>query len=169
MASNSAREYLNNYGILDARREKRFHRTLALIIGSALLGTFLWFYFRTFSDERSVKDFLALLARKDYQAAYAKFGCAPACRDYKFDRFLEDFGEKSPYADAASVKLTLAEPCGNTVWVSVKPPNHREVGLSVDPGDRTVTFAPEARCPGVWRFREFPSRFMSFLKRRPAA
>ena len=166
---NAAREYLTNYGVLDARREKRFFRTVAIVVGSLLLGAFLYWYFRTFNDERAVKDFFALLAKNDYQAAYAKFGCAPACRDYKFDRFLEDWGDKSPYADIQNVKITLAEPCGNTVWISVKHPGEkRELGLSVDPKDRTVTFAPEARCPGVWRLSEFPSRFWSFLKRRAA-
>jgi hypothetical protein len=166
MASNAGREYLTNYGVVDARREKRFWRIVVSVVGSVLLGAFLWFYFRTFNDERAVKDFFALLAKKDYQAAYAKFGCAPACREYRFERFLEDWGDKSPYADVSKVKITLAEPCGNTVWISVRAPNQPEMGLSVDPGDRTVTFAPEARCPGVWRVSEFPSRFWKFVKQR---
>jgi hypothetical protein len=168
MSTHAGREYLTNYGVSDARRERRIFRTAAIIIGSALLGTFLYFYFRNFKDEQDVKQFLSLLASKDYKAAYAKFGCAQECRDYKFDRFLEDFGEKSTFADIRNVKITLAEPCGNTAWISVKHPDHPEVGLSVDPNDRTVTFAPEARCPGVWRISEFPGRLWSFIKRRMA-
>lgn len=168
MSTHAGREYLTNYGVTDARREKRFFRTAAIVIGSALLGTFLYFHFRTFSDERQVKDFLAMLARKDYRAAYAKFGCPQECRDYKFNRFLEDFGDKSTFADVGNVKITLAEPCGNTVWVSVKHPKHAEIGLSVDRNDRTITFAPEARCPGVWRASEFPGRLWAYLKRRMA-
>jgi hypothetical protein len=167
-SSNAGREYLTNYGVTDARREKRFFRVAAIVIGSALLGTFLYYYFRTFYDERQVKDFLAMLARKDYKAAYAKFGCPQECRDYKFTRFLEDFGEKSSFAEIDRVKITLAEPCGNRGWISVKHPQHAEIGLSVDPNDRTVTFAPEARCPGVWRMSEFPGRLWTFIKRRMA-
>lgn len=164
MSSNSG--YLSNYGVVDARREKRFSRTVLLIVGCVLLGTFLWFYFRTFNDERAVKDFLGMLAQKNYATAYAKFGCAPECPAYKLDRFLEDFGEKGLLVDASQAKVTLAEPCGNTVWVSVQSPNKKELGLSVDPETRTVTFAPEARCPGVWRLSEFPGRLLSFVKRR---
>ena len=162
----SSGSYLSNYGVVDASRERRFLRTALLVLGSALLGTFLWSYFRTWHDERAVREFLALLTQKKYQAAYAKFGCAPECPAYKFDRFLEDFSGKSPLVDASNVKVALAEPCGNTVWVSVQSPNKRELGLSVDPDTRTVTFAPESRCPGVWRVSEFPGRFLSFLKRR---
>ncbi len=168
MSTHAGREYLTNYGVSDARRERRFFITAAIVIGSALLGTFLYYHFRTYKDERDVKEFFALLARKDYKAAYAKFGCPTECRDYKFDRFIEDFGDKSPYSDIQNVRITLAEPCGNTAWVSVKHPNFPEVGLSVDPGDRTITFAPEARCPGVWRLSEFPGRLWTFIKHRMA-
>ena len=164
----SAYGFLSNYGMVDARREKRHLRIVLTIVGSTLLGTFLYFYFRTFNDEREVKRFLETLSRHDYKSAYAQFGCTEAapCRAYDFEKFLGDWGEKSPYADVSRVKITLAEPCGNTAWVTVKHPGQKELGLSVDPVTRTLTFTPEARCPGVWRLREFPERLWGFVKQR---
>lgn len=161
-------DYLSNFGVADAKREKRFLRTVALIVGSVLLATFLWLYFRTFYEERAVHQFLSNLQKHDYKTAHAQFGCTDAtpCRDYDFTKFMEDWGDKSPYADVSNVKVTLAEPCGNTVWVTIKHPGQKELGLGVDTETRIITFAPEARCPGVWRAREFPEKLWAFVKRR---
>jgi hypothetical protein len=161
-------EYLSNYGVADAKREKRFLRTVILIVGAALVGALLWYYFRTFFEERAVQQFLTNLGSRDYKAAHAQFGCTEAtpCRDYDFARFMEDWGDKSAFADVSKVKVTLAEPCGNTVWVTIKHPNQKELGLAVDTETRIITYAPEARCPGVWRIRDFPEKFMAFVKRR---
>lgn len=160
--------YLANFGVSDAKREKRFLRVTLAVIGTALLGAFLWYYFRTFFEERAVSQFLDHLAARDYKAAHAQFGCTDAtpCRDYDFTRFMEDWGDKSAFADVSKVKITLAEPCGNTVWVSVRHPSQKELGLAVDPETRIITYAPEARCPGVWRVRDFPEKFLAFVKRR---
>lgn len=160
--------YMENFGVADARREKRFLRVVLMVVGAALLGTLFWYYYRTFFEERAVHQFLDNLAARDYKAAHAQFGCTDAtpCRDYDFTKFMEDWGDKSPYADVSGVKITLAEPCGNMIWIAIKHPNQKELGLAVDPETRIITYAPEARCPGVWRVRDFPEKLLSFIKRR---
>ena len=164
----AGQEYLSNYGVKDARREKRFFRIAGSIAGAALLGTILWYYLRTYNEEQIAKQFFANLQARNYKAAYAQFGCTDAspCRDYSFDRFLEDWGEKSPYANTSTVDFSLVEPCGNTVWFTIKQPGTRPVGIAVDPESKLVTFTPSASCPGVWRVRDFPGKLMAYIKRR---
>ncbi len=165
---NPADDYLGSYGVKDAKREKRFYQIAGTIIGTALLGAFLWYYFRTWGEEQAVKQFFANLQAKNYKAAYTQFGCTGAspCRDYAFDKFLEDWGDKSTFADVSNVSLGLVEPCGNMVWVEVKRPGKPAIGLAVDPQTKAVGYALSARCPGVWRVRDFPSKLMAYIKRR---
>ncbi len=167
-AGDGSSDYLSNYGVADSKRERRFARNVAIVVGSVLLGAFLWYYFQTFFEVRAVNQFLSHLGAREYKAAHAQFGCTDAtpCRDYDFAKFMEDWGDKSGFADVSGVKITLAESCGNTVWVTIKHPNQKELGLAVDPNTRNITYAPEARCPGVWRFRDFPGKLMAFVKRR---
>lgn len=89
-------EFLDNYGVKDARREKRVKQILYTVLTLAVVGGGLWFFFRNWKEESRVKEFLTLLERQDYKTAYALWGCTEAtpCRDYKFERFLEDWGPK---------------------------------------------------------------------------
>lgn len=161
-------DYLGNYGVKDARREKRFYRITGSVLGAVLLGTILWYYFRTWGEEQAIKQFFANLQSKNYKAAYAQFGCSDAspCRDYSFEKFLEDWGEKSEFGDPAEASLGLVEPCGNMVWIEVTRPNKPRIGLAVDPQTKTVGYAPSVRCPGVWRVRDFPAKLLAYIKRR---
>jgi len=158
-------DYLADYGVKDQKREKRNKLVVLTVVGLALAGVLIWYFARTFSEERAAKRFVALLESKDYSGAYAMWGCTDQspCRDYKFDKFLEDWGPKSPYANPADISFTLAEPCGNSVWVTIKTPKTEELGLSVDPETKIISFTPAARCPGTLRLREFPARLWRYF------
>lgn len=159
-------DYLAGYGVTDSRRESRFKLIAGGVILTAILAVTAWYNLRTWSEERVVKQFLQFLSQKNYNAAYQLWGCSAEkpCRDYNLEKFLEDWGEKSPYADIGQTSISLAEPCGNTIWVSLKHPKQEELGLSVDPDTKVLSFAPNPRCPGVWRLRELPQRFSAFWK-----
>jgi hypothetical protein len=161
-------EFLVGYGVQDLKRERRRKLIALTVVGAAVAGLLIWYVARTFREERTVKQFVHLLEAKDYAGAYALWGCTPQtpCRDYKIEKFTEDWGAASPFANAADISITIAEPCGNSVWVSVKSPKGEETGLSVDAETRFISYAPEARCPGKWRLREFPSRLWKFIKER---
>lgn len=158
--------YLDEFGVKDAKREKRnkiiIYSVLALVIG----GGTIWYFARTFTEERVVKRFISSLESKDYKAAYAMWGCTDQspCRDYKFDKFLEDWGEKSPYSKPSEISITLAETCGNSVWISIQTPKTEELGLSVDPETRFLSFTPDPRCPHKRRISEFPGRLWRYLR-----
>jgi hypothetical protein len=161
-------DYLTGYGVQDRQREKR-RRLIALsVIGLALAGLAIWYFARTYREEQIVKHFFRSLEARDYASSYALWGCSQQtpCRDYKYEQFIEDWGPKSAFANPGDITITLAEPCGNSVWVSIKTPRSQETGLTVDGETRFIGFAPEARCPGKWRLREFLPRLWKFTKER---
>ena len=161
-------DYLSGYGVQDSKREKRWLLIALSIVGAAMAGLVIWYFARTFTEERIVKQFVRTLESKDYQSAYALWGCTDQkpCRDYKYEKFLEDWGEKSPFANATENKLVMAEPCGNSVWVTLKTPKSEETGVTVDSETRYIGYAPEARCIGKWRASEFFPRLFRFIRER---
>ena len=73
--------YLDQYGVADAKREGRIKKVLlaaltVLIVGGLGYLTYVVF-FRTWSEERTVKAFLSTLSSKDYARAYRMWGCTP--------------------------------------------------------------------------------------------
>lgn len=159
-------EFLTGYGVKDQKRENRYKRIVLVAVTLALLGGLIYYFARTFTEQRTVSRFTSLLSSQNYKDAYAMWGCtdqAP-CRDYKFESFLQDWGPKSPYPNPSEISTTLAEPCGNSVWVTIKTPNTEEVGLAVDPETRLLSFTPAARCPGKLRLREFPGRLWRYMR-----
>ena len=159
-------EFLSGFGVKDEKRERRNKRIVLAVVGLAVFGGLFYYFARTFVEERTVSRFVSLLGSQDYKGAYALWGCtdqAP-CRDYKFERFMEDWGPKSPYGRTSDISKTLAEPCGNAVWVTLKTPTTEELGLAVDGDTRLISFTPAARCPGKVRVREFPGRLWRYLR-----
>lgn len=174
-------DFLTGYGIEEARRERLIKRALLLVVvllaaaGSAYLG------YRTYPARRQVNQFLEYLRHKDYQSAYRLWGCTEStpCRDYSFEKFLEDWGPKSPHARVEQAQVrrmswracgpgvpymlaTLAArafgergcDCGSGVIHSVAFPDGEEVVLWYERKDRTLGFAPWPAClppPKAWQ------------------
>ncbi len=150
--------YLQSYGVGDEKRERLRKRILLWSVVVIVVGTALFFTFRNWRQERTVKQFLALLDAKNYQAAYAMWGCTAAtpCPYYAFDKFMEDWGPKSPHADARSAHIDDAEACGDGVVIRLAYPNAEPVPLWVTRGTDVIGFAPWPECPGRhWRFKDF--------------
>ena len=158
--------YLSDYGVKDLEREKRNKQIVLAVVGLVVLGGIFYYFARTFTEERTVSRFVSLLSSQDYKGAYAMWGCTDQtpCRDYRFERFMEDWGPKSPYPQPAEIDKVLAEPCGNAVWITIKSPKTEELGLAVDSDTRQLSFTPTARCPGKIRIREFPGRLWRYMR-----
>ena len=161
--------YLFDYGVKDLKREKRNKQIVLAVVGLVILGGIFYYFARTFREERTVSHFVSLLSSQDYKGAYALWGCTgeTPCRDYQFERFMEDWGPKSPYARPAEIDKVLAETCGNAVWVTIKTPKTEELGLAVDGDTRQLSFTPAARCPGKIRLSEFPGRLWRYMRSQP--
>jgi len=140
--------YLEGYGAGEERREK----TIRWIVISALLLVIvaigLYFQFRNFREEKQISIFFELLKRQEYKAAYAMWGCTDAhpCPQYVFDKFLEDWGPKSPHANISSAKLAKTKSCDTGIIQFVEFPGQDEVQLWVERRDRVLGFAPWPVC-----------------------
>ena len=141
--------YLDHYGEGDERREKRRTRliiaVLALVLG---LGT-AYFFLRDYRQKAQVRQFVEAVQRKDYSAAYRMWGCTEAkpCRDYGYDKFLEDWGPKSRYGEITSYDIGRARRCGTGVIVGVKFGNNREEKFWVEGKEMTIGYSPWPVCP----------------------
>lgn len=140
--------YLEGYGVKDARREKLIKRLLASAAVLLVLGLVLYFQFRNYREEGRIRTFLELLKRQDYKGAYALWGCTDAtpCRHYGFDKFMEDWGPKSPQADIERARLGKLKSCDTGIIQVLQFPDNHEVQLWVERRDQFIGFAPWPVC-----------------------
>lgn len=140
-------EFLDNYGVKDALRERRVKRTLYAVLTLAIVGGGLWFFLRNYKEESRVKEFLTLLERQDYKTAYALWGCSDAtpCRDYKFERFLQDWGPQSDAGNVAAIRRTKVKSCEHGI-IQLLQIKGQDVNLYVDRSTLVVGFAPWPVC-----------------------
>lgn len=145
--------YLEAYGADEEQRARRLQRIKRSIAGLALLivtALVLYAVFKNYPEQRQVKAFIENLRKQDYQAAYRMFGCTEAtpCRDYSFQKFMDDWGPKSHHADTASAHIGLSQSCGTGVILRVDYNGAEPVPLWVERSTHVVSFAPWPECPG---------------------
>jgi|HubBroStandDraft_1064217.scaffolds.fasta_scaffold352187_2 hypothetical protein len=157
--------YLDSYGVADERRGRSIRRIVIWSLSVVLVAGGLYLWFRNWRQEQAVKHFFALLQEKNYQEAYARWGCTQdhPCKYWGPEKFAEEWGPSSPYADVSSIKIVHEDSCGNGVVFDIESPKMQAQGLFVDNETNTLSYAPEARCPGrhleIWEFLK--SRFGS--------
>ncbi len=142
--------FLDNYGQSDARRERSVKR----IAGGLLLAVALifggWLFFKDFPEKRQVSRFFDLVRAGSYNEAYRMWGCDPArpCRDYNLEKFLEDWGPKSPHASRirSSMKVRRTRSCDAGIISVVEFAPGDEVFLYVDRANRQLSFSPWGYC-----------------------
>lgn len=153
--------YLEAYGEGETKRAQRvrlFRWVLAAFAAVVIVGSLLYSIFVNYSEEQQVKQFVALLQKKDYQAAYRMWGCTDAapCRDYSFAKFMEDWGPNSPHANAAAARVGSSDTCGTGVVIPVNFKGGESVPLWIDKGTKIIGFSPDPECQKKrWHFKEF--------------
>lgn len=153
--------YLETYGEAEQHRAKRIRSVkwiVSVVVIAAVAGLILWSVFQNHSEEARVNLFLDHLKAQDYQDAYRMWGCTEAtpCRDYSFTRFMDDWGPKSPHANAASAKAGGADTCGTGVVVPVDFNGTDQVPLWVEKSTKIIGFSPDPECRKKrLRIREF--------------
>jgi hypothetical protein len=85
--------YLQNYGVGEERRNRIIKWSIIIAVGVMLLSWFSYLFLHNFFETRTVKNFLAEVNSRNYQAAYRDWGCTEAtpCPNYDYKRFLEDW------------------------------------------------------------------------------
>ena len=141
--------YLDQYGAGEERRGKIIRNVVIAVVALVAVGGALYFNFHNYREEQQVKQFMSLLAGKDYKAAYALFGCTDAkpCRYYPFDKFLEDWGPASGHSGFDGARITRSRSCGSGVLLTVDYGSNRQEKLWVERGDKSIGFPPVQGCP----------------------
>lgn len=145
--------YLEEYGAGEEHRARRLQLLkrgglvllLVLVTAAVLYGVF-----KNYPEERQVKTFLENLQKQDYRAAYRMFGCTEShpCRDYPFEKFMEDWGPKSAHANAASAHIGMSQSCGTGVVLRLDYQGAEPVPMWVERSTHVVSFAPDPECRG---------------------
>lgn len=140
--------YLDEYGAKDSRREKIRNWILISLAVVLVVGGGLYFTFRNYNEEKRAKLFLEMLRTQQYEKAYEVWGCSQAkpCRDYSYDKFLEDWGPKSAHADVSRVTVVRTRSCSGGIIQTLRFGEKDEVLLWVDRSDLTLGFAPWPTC-----------------------
>jgi len=141
--------YLDQYGAGEERRGKIIRNVVITVVALAVIGGALYFNFHNYREEQQVKQFMSLLAGKEYKAAYALFGCTDAkpCRYYPFDKFMEDWGPTSGHSGFDSARITRSRSCGSGVLLTVDYGSNQQEKLWVERGDKSIGFPPVQGCP----------------------
>ncbi len=153
--------YLDSYGASDQKREKVTKRVVLIVGGAAMVALVLFLVLHNLAEKRTVSRFFAQLKSGDFPTAYRTWGCTPEapCRDYKFEKFMEDWGPKGVYANFQAAKIPVVDSCGDGVVLTIEIPKNEPFGIWVDRKSKTLGFAPWPRCPGKhWHFWEFIQR-----------
>lgn len=146
--------YLEGYGAGEEHRTKLLKRIGVIVVAVAVVSWALYLGFHNFSQKQTVKHYLTLLRAGDFHGAYAMWQADP--RNYPFNKFMEDWGPKSPYAKSSSLKIDNAESCGSGVVFSLSYPGQQPVPLWVERKTEIISFAPWPQCPGRhWRVLAF--------------
>ena len=140
--------FLDTYGQEEARRERTIRRWVGGIVAALLVGFLGYWFFHDFREKQQVALFLRLVAEKKYEDAYRLWGCDPArpCRDYNMEKFLEDWGPKSPYGDVARAHVRRTRSCEDGIIQILQFPQGNEVFLYVDRKDRHISYSPFGYC-----------------------
>ena len=140
--------FLETYGQSDARREKRLKKALLAVLVSGIASLAAYVYFHDFREKRQVARFLGLVSQKQYEEAYRLWGCDPAqpCRDYNMEKFLEDWGPKSPYGNVAKARVRRTRSCEEGVIQILEYAPGDEVYLYVDRQNRQISYSPFGYC-----------------------
>ena len=151
--------YLDTYGVGEERRGRWIKRTILPLLAVTIIGASVYFYFRTWPEEQTLKHFFTALDSKDFQGAY-KMWCPPEdpCKYNPFERFQEEWGPSTPYSHGSAAKVDNIDYCGEGVVFNVSYPNADPLVLWVDRSTHIISFAPSdwERCPGRhWQFRRF--------------
>lgn len=150
--------FLDSYGVADERRDRRVKLLVLWGLGAVIVAGALYFTFRNWRQERAMEHFFTLLKQQDYQGAYKLWGCTQdtPCKYYPPEKFTQDWGPSSPFANPAAAKIAHIDACGGGVVFDLEAPNTDPVGLWVERDTNVISFAPWPRCPGrhlqVWEF-----------------
>lgn len=153
-------DFLSQYSSADRTREKAVRWILIVIAAVAALWVVDWtlttygtFNLRDIREQHRAHQFFHLLSEKQYEAAYRMWGCDPArpCRDYSLQKFMEDWGPKSPASDVSKEHVNAVRHCKTGIIEVIDFGAGDPLNLWVESKDMTLSFAPWPVCNPRWQ------------------
>jgi hypothetical protein len=97
-----------------------------------------------FRAQWRVRSFISALEAQRYEDAYSMWGCDKAhpCRDYAYEKFMEDWGPHSPNSGAVKAKKLVVRHCESGIVRTDLLPNREMVHYYVNRDDLNISFAP---------------------------
>lgn len=143
--------FLDQYGAGEERRNKRIVRAVLVLLGMVAGWVGGYYVLRNWSEQNRLSEFRALLEKKDYQGAYRHWGCTPEkpCKYYAYEKFLEDWGEKSGHTDFQSMQVVRKVTCTDGYGNSWKFGND-VVHLWVVREDQALSYDPWPNWRQTW-------------------
>jgi len=150
--------YLDQYGAGDAGRAKRIKLAVVAFLAAvvlALVARLAAFLFIPNAAERQARAFFNDLTARQYQQAYARWGCTAAqpCPGYSFDDFMKDWGPEA--MSSGTFQVLNGESCGSGAIVDIDAGKAGDKRLWVENSTRTLSFPPVNECPHRNRIYDF--------------
>ncbi len=140
--------YLDTYGAGEERRIRFIKIGVLVLVTLLIAGGIAYWFLKNWREERQARLFFDELGRRNYQAAYAMWGCTEAqpCRDYPFEEFLKDWGPGSGRPAPDTFRIVKSRSCGSGVILTVNTGQQQEK-LWVERKTLTIGFSPLPGCP----------------------
>ena len=151
--------YLQHYGAGEERRNRTIRTIILSVIALLIAIWVLYLLFHNYSEKQTVKHFLAQVNARDYEHAYADWGCTVAtpCTNYDYKRFMQDWGPSKKIS--SPWKIASVDGCKTFVTVNVQATGSELESLGVQRGSKTIMYAPSPECQEPqWRWKQFFSR-----------
>ena len=160
--------YLDQYGAGEERRNRIIIRSIIAVVVIVVVSTLGWYVLLNHREEGVVERFEAALKRGDTQGAYKIWNCAAAdtCRDYTYEKFMQDFGPGPTGPNLATMSLTDSEECNNGVMLTLRVNATRTEQLWVERGSTdSISFAPYPICPAQIPYEIMVHRSLGKLRK----
>jgi hypothetical protein len=123
----------------------RIVKGVAYSLLAAVLGyCFYWLFFRNWTEERQVRNFLTTVQEQRFEDAYEFWDCSVSepCRDYLFEEFLEDWGPESPLGAIRSYELgrSYTQPNGAIIEVIIN--GEKQPNFWVEESTKVISYFP---------------------------
>jgi hypothetical protein len=148
--------YLQQYGVEEERRGNVIKLIVAGIVGAIIIAIAAYFIFHNYPEKKVARRFLDEINAHNYRAAYRDWGCTDQhpCRNYDFNRFLQDWGP--PSKASSPWKIASTDSCKSFLTINVQAQGAELQSLAVQRSDHSLSFAPAPECQErKWHWRQF--------------
>lgn len=151
--------YLQQYGAGEEHRNRIIKRIILGAIAVVVVAIAAYLFFHNFPEKQVARHFLADVNGGRYQQAYADWGCTAdhPCKNYDFNRFMEDWGPSKKIS--SPWKVASVDGCRTFVTINVQAQGSELQSLSVERDNQELGFAPAPECQErQWHWKQFFQR-----------